>query len=302
MVLKWVNCVPNTKIRSYGLERIQLSIQYKNQVKWSWKGVNWVHNAKLGHMVLKGVRNKMIKLGQMVLKGVNWVHNTEIRSYGLERSQLQYTIQKSCHMVLKVVNWVHSDKIESYGLEKSQLSTQCKYQVIWSWKSQLSTQYEKYRGYLLRQVAQFFISLRNPWISVFDVVLLKIELEMCFLQFLTLNLPENVFRPKSAVFIKICSFHQNLQFSSKSAVFIKICGFHQNPRFSSKSAVFIKIRISLWAFKRTSNRDSMWNERPLAYKGNPYIYFYFICPQKLRWISDGPTFFTLDLYIAAKMS
>ena len=29
----------------------------------------------------------MIKLGQMVLKGVNWVHNTKIRSYGLERSQ-----------------------------------------------------------------------------------------------------------------------------------------------------------------------------------------------------------------------
>ena len=30
----------------------------------------------------------MIKLDQMVLKGVNWVHNTKIRSYGLERSQL----------------------------------------------------------------------------------------------------------------------------------------------------------------------------------------------------------------------
>ena len=29
----------------------------------------------------------MIKLGQMVLKGVNWVHNTKIRSNGLERSQ-----------------------------------------------------------------------------------------------------------------------------------------------------------------------------------------------------------------------
>ena len=73
----------------------------------------------------------MIKLGQMVLKGVNWVHNTEIRSYGLERGQLG-TQDKSCHMVLKVVNWVHHDKIESYGVEKSQLSTQCKYQVIWS--------------------------------------------------------------------------------------------------------------------------------------------------------------------------
>ena len=52
------------------------------------KGVNWVHNTKSGHMVLKGVRNKMIKLGQMVLNAVNWVHNAEIRSYGLERSQL----------------------------------------------------------------------------------------------------------------------------------------------------------------------------------------------------------------------
>ena len=30
----------------------------------------------------------MIKLGQMVLKGDNWVHNNEIRSNGLERSQL----------------------------------------------------------------------------------------------------------------------------------------------------------------------------------------------------------------------
>ena len=30
----------------------------------------------------------MIKLGQRVLKGVIWVHNTKIRSYGLERKQL----------------------------------------------------------------------------------------------------------------------------------------------------------------------------------------------------------------------
>ena len=30
----------------------------------------------------------MIKLGQMVLKGVNWVHNDKIGSNGLERSQL----------------------------------------------------------------------------------------------------------------------------------------------------------------------------------------------------------------------
>ena len=68
----------------------------------------------------------MIKLGQMVMKGVIWVHNAEIRSYGLERSQLAtliklgqmvlkgvigYTILKSGHLVLKGVNWVHNDKI-----------------------------------------------------------------------------------------------------------------------------------------------------------------------------------------------
>ena len=103
-----------------------------------------------------------------------------------------------------------------------------------------------------------FISLRNLWISVFDVVLLKVELEMWFfavseiksawkLQFSSKSM---LFSSKSAVFIKICSFHQNLQFSSKSVVFIKIRGFHQNPQFSSKSTVFA---ISLWAFKRTTS-------------------------------------------------
>ena len=74
----------------------------------------------------------MIKLGQMVFKGVNWVHNTEIRSYGLERSQLGKQYKNLSHMVLKGVNWVHNDKIESHGLERSQLSAQCKYQVTWS--------------------------------------------------------------------------------------------------------------------------------------------------------------------------
>ena len=94
----------------------------------------------------------MIKLGQMVLKGVNLVHNDKIRSYGLERCNLDiqcrnqliwsgmesigYTIQKSghmvlkavnCihniksgHMVLKAVNCIHNDKIRSNGLERSQ--------------------------------------------------------------------------------------------------------------------------------------------------------------------------------------
>ena len=63
----------------------------------------------------------MIKLGQMVLNGLIWVHNTKIRSYGLERTQL-----------------VHNDKIGSNGLKRGQLGTQY-----------------KYRGYLLRQVVFF---------------------------------------------------------------------------------------------------------------------------------------------------
>ena len=53
-------------------------------------------------MVLKGKINVI-----MVLKGVNWVHNDKIRSNGLEKSQLRYTMQKS-----------------GYGLEWSQLGTQ----------------------------------------------------------------------------------------------------------------------------------------------------------------------------------
>ena len=65
----------------------------------------------------------MIKSGQMVLKGVNWVHNDKIGSNGLERSQLGTKI-KSGQMVLKGVNRVHNDKIRSNGLERSQLGTQ----------------------------------------------------------------------------------------------------------------------------------------------------------------------------------
>ena len=40
-------------------------------------------------------------------------------------------------MVLKGVNRVHNDKIGSNGLERSQLGTQCKNQVIWSWKESI---------------------------------------------------------------------------------------------------------------------------------------------------------------------
>ena len=66
-------------------------------------------------------------------------------------------MQKSGHMVLKGVNWVHNTNIGVTFLGK------------WS-----------------------FISQRNPWMSVFDVVILKVEWEMWFLQFLTLNLPKKL--------------------------------------------------------------------------------------------------------------
>ena len=63
MVLKGVNWVNNTKIKSYGLERRHM-----------------VWNEQFGY--------RMQKSGQMVLKGVNCVHNNKIRSNGLERRQL----------------------------------------------------------------------------------------------------------------------------------------------------------------------------------------------------------------------
>ena len=47
----------------------------------------------------------------MVLKQVNWVHNAEISSNGVERSDFSTQYKKSGHMVLKGVNWVHNDKI-----------------------------------------------------------------------------------------------------------------------------------------------------------------------------------------------
>ena len=68
----------------------------------------------------------------MVFKSVNWVHNTKIRSNGIERKQIYIYYDKirsnglkgidSVHndnfgqMVLKGVNWVHNDKISSNGL------------------------------------------------------------------------------------------------------------------------------------------------------------------------------------------
>ena len=60
----------------------------------------------------------------MVLKEINRVHNAKIRSYGLERSQLGYTMIKLCEMVLKGVNSAQNDKTRSNSLERSQLGTQ----------------------------------------------------------------------------------------------------------------------------------------------------------------------------------
>ena len=40
IVLKGVNWIHNANIRSYGLERSHLSMQYKNHIKWSLNGVN----------------------------------------------------------------------------------------------------------------------------------------------------------------------------------------------------------------------------------------------------------------------
>ena len=76
----------------------------------------------------------------MVLKRVSWLHIDNIRSNGLEWSQLGtqcknqvirsgkesigYTLIKLDQMVLKGVNWLHIDKIRSNSLERSQLGTQ----------------------------------------------------------------------------------------------------------------------------------------------------------------------------------
>ena len=53
----------------------------------------------------------------MVLKEVKWVHIDKIWLNGLERSQLEYTMEKSGHMIFKGVNWLHNDKIRSKSLE-----------------------------------------------------------------------------------------------------------------------------------------------------------------------------------------
>ena len=70
------------------------------------KGVNCVHNDKLG---------------QMVLKGANWVQNDKLGQ-----------------MVLKGVNRVQNDNIGSNGLERMHLARQYKNQVKWSWKESIA--------------------------------------------------------------------------------------------------------------------------------------------------------------------
>ena len=60
----------------------------------------------------------------MLLKAINCVHNVKIGLYGLERSQIGYTMIKLGQMVLKGVTWVCNTKIMSYSLERSQLGTQ----------------------------------------------------------------------------------------------------------------------------------------------------------------------------------
>ena len=59
----------------------------------------------------------------MVLKGVSWLHNTKIRSNGLEKESIGYTLLKLGQMVLAGVNCVHNNKIRSNALERSQLGT-----------------------------------------------------------------------------------------------------------------------------------------------------------------------------------
>ena len=58
-------------------------------------------------------------------------------------------------MVLKGVNGVHNDKIGSNGLERSQLGTQCKNQVIWSWKESI--------GYTMIKLGEMFLKGVN-WV------------------------------------------------------------------------------------------------------------------------------------------
>ena len=94
------------------------STQCKNQV------ISW--NELIGYT--------MIKLGEMVFKGsVGYTkYKNKIKWSGKE--SIGYTMQNWGHMVFKEVNCVHNDQIRSYDIERSQLGTEYKSQVIQSWK------------------------------------------------------------------------------------------------------------------------------------------------------------------------
>ena len=79
MVLKQVNLVHNTKIRSNGLERSQLGPQCKKQVISPSKETIGYTMPKSGHMVMKGINYvHNDKFSQMGLKEVSWVHNDKL--------------------------------------------------------------------------------------------------------------------------------------------------------------------------------------------------------------------------------
>ena len=68
----------------------------------------------------------MIKLGEMVCKGVIWVQNIKNQVIWSWKESIGYTMIKLDQNVLKGVNWINNDEIRSNGLERSQLGTQYK--------------------------------------------------------------------------------------------------------------------------------------------------------------------------------
>ena len=116
---------------------------------------------------------------------------------------------------MKGVNCVHNDKITSNGLERSNLGTQC------------NTINQEIHGF--------------QWNPCFDVVLLKVEWEMCFLWILTLNLPKIWrFLAKICGFCSFCRIWA--QYLSKSM------DFSQNLQIlwiSREKLIFLPWKLSL---------------------------------------------------------
>ena len=130
----------------------------------------------------------------MVLKGVSCVHNTKIRPYGIERSQLgticismaliieskfssgdfnaDYIVDFICRFYGFYIKstWFHMKdqeqvkNIRSYGLGRSQLDTQYKNQVIWSWKESIGYTMIK----LVRMVLKGVIWVHNAEIRLWS--------------------------------------------------------------------------------------------------------------------------------------